>query len=145
MGRACCLSLVEQGKIDVLSAEGLSNRKIAIRLNRSLNVINNYLKNPNAYGTKKSSGAPSKLTATAKRRILRAASNTRQSSRQITEDLNLNVTPRTTRNIISKCPHIVRAKQMKVPFLTQRHKTLRLEFAQNNMTTNWTNVKFKSF
>ena len=58
MGRGKALTAYEKGQIDAYHASERSNREIAKLLSRSLNVINNYVKNPNSYGTAKSPGRP---------------------------------------------------------------------------------------
>ena len=46
------LTQKEQGKIDTLKSEGYSNREVAKKIKRSLNVVNNYLKLGDKYGLK---------------------------------------------------------------------------------------------
>lgn len=140
MGRGSSLTNVEIGKIEALHEEGFSNRCIAGKIGRSKDVVNRFLHNPLGYGTAERSGRPSKLDARDKRRILRRASNTASSSSTIQRELQLNVTPRTVRNVINASPNIVRARMRKAPALTEAHKARRLQFAENNMNRDWSKV-----
>lgn len=100
MGRAASLSIVEKTKIDVLHSEKYSNRQIAKRLKRSDTVIDNYIKDPAKYGTKKSSGRKKKLNSRQKRAVIRLASNKVISSREIVRELELPVCRKTVLNVL---------------------------------------------
>ena len=52
----------EKGEITALKRVGKSQREISKALGRSKNVISNYLKSPNKYGTRKPTGRPEKLS-----------------------------------------------------------------------------------
>uniref|UniRef100_A0A8R1HPC5 HTH_Tnp_Tc3_1 domain-containing protein n=1 Tax=Caenorhabditis japonica TaxID=281687 RepID=A0A8R1HPC5_CAEJA len=65
----------EQGLIDANSTLGMSNQQTAVFIGRSLNVVNNYIKDPRHYGTKKPPGQPSLFSDRDKRNIVRKASN----------------------------------------------------------------------
>jgi transposase len=69
MARGNKLSEFEKGQIEAHSRDGKSNREIASLLGRSPRVINNYRRNPEVYGTRKSTGRPSKVSDRDKRRI----------------------------------------------------------------------------
>uniref|UniRef100_A0A8R1DQH7 HTH_Tnp_Tc3_1 domain-containing protein n=1 Tax=Caenorhabditis japonica TaxID=281687 RepID=A0A8R1DQH7_CAEJA len=75
MGRGKPLTDYEQGLIDANSALVMSNRQIAVFIGRSLSVVNNYIKDPRHYGTKKPPGPPSLLSDRDKRNIVHKASN----------------------------------------------------------------------
>lgn len=134
------LSAEEKGQIHAYHEMGLSNRQIATRISRSPKVVNNFLANPQQYGTATHTGRPSKLSKRDKRRILRRASNSTSSSSVIQRELQLPVTPRTVRNVLKASPHIVRARMRKAPALTEIHKIRRKEFARMNMNRDWTKV-----
>ena len=70
MAKAKKLSLLERGRIVELHKQGLSQRAIAAEVGRSKTV--NFLKDPEHYGTKKSSGRPKKITPVLSWRIQRA-------------------------------------------------------------------------
>uniref|UniRef100_A0A1I7X375 Transposable element Tc3 transposase n=1 Tax=Heterorhabditis bacteriophora TaxID=37862 RepID=A0A1I7X375_HETBA len=80
MGRASTLSLHERGQIKALSTAGYTVKQIADVIKRSRKAIMNFLRHQEEYGTKKSSGRPSKLNDREKRefcglrRIARSAS-----------------------------------------------------------------------
>ena len=66
------LSEFEKGEITDLKRVGNSQREISKALGHSKTIICNYLKSPNKYGTKKSTGRPEKLSPQLKRRIVRS-------------------------------------------------------------------------
>ncbi|KAG3054248.1 hypothetical protein PI125_g25891, partial [Phytophthora idaei] len=70
MPRGKGFSEIEQGQMLGLRDSGLSYDAIAERLKRSKTGIYQFLKNPEAYNTKKRSGRPSKLTEKDSRRLL---------------------------------------------------------------------------
>lgn len=55
------LTPVEQGQINVLKDQGLSLRVIGSAIKRSKDVVSNYLKDPDAYSSKKRKGRARKL------------------------------------------------------------------------------------
>ena len=71
MAKAKRLSLFERGRIVELHKQGLSQRAIAAKVGRSKTVILHFLKDPESYGTKKSSGRPKKISPALSRRIRR--------------------------------------------------------------------------
>uniref|UniRef100_A0A1I7W8Z3 HTH_Tnp_Tc3_1 domain-containing protein n=1 Tax=Heterorhabditis bacteriophora TaxID=37862 RepID=A0A1I7W8Z3_HETBA len=83
MGRASTLSLHERGQIKVLSTTGYTVKRSADVVKRSTKAIMNFLCHQEEYGTKKSSGRPSKLNDREKREILRTASNSTISINEI--------------------------------------------------------------
>uniref|UniRef100_A0A1I7X9X6 HTH_Tnp_Tc3_1 domain-containing protein n=1 Tax=Heterorhabditis bacteriophora TaxID=37862 RepID=A0A1I7X9X6_HETBA len=75
MGRASTLSLHERGQIKVLSTTDYTVKLSADVVKHSRKAIMNFLRNQEEYGTKQSSGRPSKLNDREKRKILWTASN----------------------------------------------------------------------
>ena len=74
MARGRKLSDIEKGQITAYKLDGKSNRQIATLLGRSPTLIDNYVKDSAGYGTRKSTGRPSKVSERDKRRIYREAS-----------------------------------------------------------------------
>lgn len=144
MARGLKLSSEEKGQITAYHNDGRSNRWIARTIGRSLNVINNFIKNPTNYGKKKSSGRKKKLSDRQKREIIRKASNSTISCAKIKQQLDLNVHRNTVRNVLVKSPNIVRRKLKSAPAINNEDKNIRLEFARQNMNTNWNCVCFLS-
>ena len=70
MPRGKSLNEEEKGRIKAYKECGLKNRDIAVKIGRSHNLVNNFLKNSELYGTAKRSGRPPKLSDRTKRRIL---------------------------------------------------------------------------
>uniref|UniRef100_A0A8R1HUX9 HTH_Tnp_Tc3_2 domain-containing protein n=1 Tax=Caenorhabditis japonica TaxID=281687 RepID=A0A8R1HUX9_CAEJA len=142
MGRGKPLTDYEQGLIDANPALGMSNRRIAVFMGSSINVVNNYIKDPLHYDTKKSPGRPSLLLDRDKRNIVRKTSNAVTSCAKIKSYLGLNVFSEAVRLVLKKRKFIKHRKMKKAPFLTAVHKQKRLEFARKSARTDWRKVIF---
>ena len=140
MGRARKLTDFEKGEIIAYHRAGKSNRAIVPLVGRSLNVINNFLKDPAVYGTRKSPGRPSTISERDKRRIHREASNSVKNCTQIKKDLGLNVTSRRVLQLIRKNPNIARRRLRKAPAITKVNKRKRVQFGRRNTRRNWFKV-----
>ena len=70
MGRGNSLTDHEKGMIDAFEKDGHSQREIAKKIDRSMCVVNNYIKNKNKT-PKKIPGRPEKLSPRNKRAIIR--------------------------------------------------------------------------
>ena len=68
MPRGKSLSEQEKGQIIAYQSTGMTNRQIATKISRC-HVVNNFLKNPEFYGTKKCGRPKPKLKPRDKRRI----------------------------------------------------------------------------
>jgi hypothetical protein len=95
-------------------------------------VVKNFLLKKENYGIKKPIKGNSKLTSHDKRQILRKVRTEKSTSTQIKAELNLNVTPRTVKNVLSKDPNFRFGKMKSKPKLTKEHKKTRLDFARKN-------------
>lgn len=141
MGRGKALSELEKGKIVAFFDQQLGMREISRKLGRSLCVVQNFLKDRENYGTKKSSGRPKVLSVRETRQVGRLASNSVRSANMIKKELRLSASKSTILRAIKEQPHIIRAKLKKAPLLNANHKVKRLEFAKKHMSTNWHQVK----
>ena len=112
-------------------------RQIANEINRSVNVIHSFLKNPEEYGTAKRIDRPTKLSPRDIRRIINVASNSTKSTLEIRNECELSVHRETVRRVLAKISVIVHTRLMKAPALKPIHKLKRLDFARKNMDTNW--------
>lgn len=113
MGSGKSLSDAEIKTILTLRKENYSVSKIARIIHRSRKVVYNLLKNPKTYGTKKSSGRPKAVSNRGKRAILKEASNSSGTSRQIAKAAGVHTNIRNVQRIIKECPHLVRMKLKK--------------------------------
>jgi len=129
MPKGLSLSESEKGQIKAYNEQGKSSRWIARKLGRSHDVINCYLKNPETYGTRKSTGRKSKLSDREKRQILRKASNSLISCDKIKCELDLQVHRSTVWNVIKASPNIVRGKLKFAPALKPNDKSIRINWA----------------
>jgi transposase len=130
----------EQGQIDALHRNGMSNRAIACQLGRSHKVINSYVKNSASYGTVRRSGRPKKLTSRDERAVWKAFSNSTMSIRKYVANAPVQVGRETIRKTIHKKKELVHSKMVIAPRLKACHKTARLQFCRDNMSTDWNKV-----
>lgn len=135
MGKQKCLTDREKGQIDILRKEGLSNRKIAQKINRSPNVVDHYVNQGEEYGKNYKGRTVTALTLKEKRKILRVASNSALSTSKIKELANVEASKSTVRRAILSAPHLQRKKLQKKPPINAIRKQNRLNFAKDHM--NW--------
>lgn len=141
MPRGKVLSETEKGKIRAYFEEGYSKRAIAEGLKRSDAIVRNFLRDPEEYGKNRTGGPKSKLSDRNKRCIIKSASNSKKTAAQIAHDCGLNVSKWTIHRVLRASGHICRQKLKSAPRLLARHKAARLEFARNNMQTNFAKVR----
>ena len=107
-----------------------SRSRIAKELNRSINVIYNYLNAPEDYGTKKSQGRKKKLSAKLKRLLMRRASLGKFFANQVRTELNLTASKNTVINYLNASKILKYEKRLKVPALQEHHKVARVQSKQ---------------
>ncbi|XP_043588500.1 uncharacterized protein LOC122570358 [Bombus pyrosoma] len=129
MGRIKKLNESEKKKISEVKQQRLSVAKISKVIRRSRRVIHNFLKNVEDYGKKKSTGRPS-LLSDRDRLILRVASNSQLTTKQIMEKCSISATVSSVRRVLLPCKNIKRLKLRKKHSLTTKHKVERLRFAK---------------
>ncbi|MGF7232685.1 MAG: helix-turn-helix domain-containing protein [Arachidicoccus sp.] len=138
MPRGKSLTEREIGQIEAFHSEGLGIREIARKINRSHNLVMNWLEKQENYGKKnKKRGRKKKLSKRDERQIIRKVSNTTKSCAKIKQELGLDVHRQTVWRTINKNPNIFRQKMNKAPRLEPVHIRGRLEFARNNMGRQW--------
>lgn len=86
MSKGKSLSEKEKRKIEAFRRENIGIREIARRIGRSHQVVLSYLKNPAEYANKSTKPRKSKLSA---REVVKTASNSMKSLKQIKQELNL--------------------------------------------------------
>uniref|UniRef100_A0A1I7WEV4 HTH_Tnp_Tc3_2 domain-containing protein n=1 Tax=Heterorhabditis bacteriophora TaxID=37862 RepID=A0A1I7WEV4_HETBA len=123
MGRASTLSLHK-----VLLTTAYTVKRSADVVKRSRKPIMNFLCHQEEYGTKKSSGRPSKLNDLEKREILRTASNNTISINEIRRTCDIDASKNTMWRILDKK-------------LTQRHTDERLRWVRIFMRCDWEKVR----
>lgn len=143
MPRGKVLSSEEQAKIKAFRDAGFSLRKIAVKLNRSTNVIHKFLKLGKNYG-KNHGGANQKLTRRHRSRIFNEIRNGNKTASDVTKVLELPVTVRRVQQVLQEDKRLKWTKKSLKPPLTKCHKAARLDFALNHMTWTgeWRNVIF---
>ena len=91
MGSGKRLNDIEKGQIKAIKDMNLSISDISRRVNRFRKVTRHYLNDPESYDTKTSPGRPQKLSEHEKRVVLREASKGFSSTRDLKNNLNLEV------------------------------------------------------
>lgn len=129
MGRGKPLTDIEKRQIIALNEEKLSANAIAGRIDRSWTVVNKFLSNPDAYGTKKSPGRPKLLSPAATRRLLREASKMGVSASTLKERLDLPVSVRRIQEVLHNATSTVHQKRLACPVLKAEHIAARLQWA----------------
>lgn len=133
MPRGKHLNETEINIIKKLHSENYSKAKIAKIINRSHRVVRNFLKDPDNYGKKKRTGRPRATTPRERRSILRVASNSTLTARQIAAEAGVSTNLRNVQRIIRECEHLKRKKLPKKPSLSAKHKLVRLQFAKDHV------------
>lgn len=97
MPKGSQLSEFERGQILTFKEEKRSNKWISKRIGRTMCVIRNFLADPAAYGSKKSTGRPKVLKPRERRRILADLSNNQKgiNSSFIVRQIHCRCTPGT--------------------------------------------------
>ena len=80
-----------------------------------------------------STGRPSSLFDRDKRAILRVASNSQLTTKQIMKKSSVSASVSSVRRVLLSCKDIKRLKLKKKPSLTTKHKAERLRFAKERM------------
>ena len=88
------------------------------------------------YGTRKSSGRPRALSVRDERALLRTASNSSLTCRQIAAEAGVHTNVRNVQKLLKKSESLKRKKLQRRPPLTPQHKEARMTFARQRVT--WT-------
>lgn len=142
------LSVEEKSKIeawtDPRSQVKVSIRQMALWLNRSRKVVQNFIRLGESYGQKKPTKGNKKLTMRQRQQIIQEAVQNRANATEIRAKLHLPVTSQHVNAILRGSGKVVWRKDKKKPMLKQHHKTARLEFAQAHMSwsSEWDQVIF---
>lgn len=144
MGRGKTLTVAEIERIKIFNEQGFCTAAIARQINRSFEVVRNYLRDPENYG-KNQRGRTYRATTERERRvILREASNSALTARQIRNIAGTSASVQTVRRVIKASPNIKRRKMKKKPHLTGLHKEARLLFCRERLawTREWNKIIF---
>ena len=144
MPRGQVLTNSERAVILALKEQALSNRLIAKKLKRSSNVVNNFLRSPENYGKRVQKGRPAALSERDKRSILKIASNSMLTARQIVAEAGIQTNVRNVQRLIKKSKRIKRLRIKRKPALKVIHRTRCLSFAKQHLhwIHQWRNVIF---
>ena len=144
MPKAKMLSDEERITILANARANMSDKDIATLVDRNINTIRRFLKDPDAYGTAKHPGRPPLLDPTSRRRLIREATKGKASSRQLVTICDLPVKDRRVRQLLQSDPKFVYKKRLSGPVLTDAHKKARLKYAQQMLveSRDWSAVIF---
>lgn len=144
MGKGKFLTEPEKAVIDQLKALNLSNREISRRIDRSLCVVNNYIKKSENYGQRAKTKGNTKITSRQKNQLIQLASTGEYSANELIAKLDLPIKKKAVCRILNNTGHFKYTKRMTKPFLKPEHEIARLEWAKQHMswTTEWATVLF---
>ena len=144
MGRGKSLTEFEIGQILAYSSEGRSGRWIGNRINRSKSVVNEFLSDPDQYGTAQRSGCPKVLSDRDGRHILRLITNENKSCSSAQRELELPCHRTTAYRYARRAEHVEFKKANHKPPLTAEHRKARLNFAKDHIDfgDEWLSVMF---
>ena len=134
----------EMGQIQAFKQANYSIREIGKELNRSKNVVWNYLKAPEEYRTKNNHGRPKKLTIRQQRLLVRKASTGKFSANQIRNELDLKICKSTVLSYLRANGILLYEKRLMIPALKNHHKLARVEWAITMLSNRdgWGNIIF---
>ena len=145
MAKGTKLSEFEKCEITALKRVGKSQREISKALGCCKTVIRNYLKSPNKYGTRKSTGRLEKLPPQFKKRIVcEVKKKTSSTSKILKSFVDVPCRTRTIRRHLNN-EKIKHKKIIHHPRLTMKHKEKWLEYAcqyQTMSAKEWRKVVF---
>ena len=124
MGSGKRLNDIEKGQIKASKDLNLSISDISRRINRSRKVIRRCLNGPESYATKTSPGRPQKLSEREKRVVLREASKGFSSTRDLKNNLNLEVSRWTVFRYLQRSSFLKFGKRQHQPLLMEAHKKI---------------------
>ena len=134
MGRKKQLNEFERGQFTVLREMRLNWSEIGRRIGRKGETCKSFFEDQENYGKKHIKGRKSKTSDATKRLICRIASNNMMSSAKIVEELKLQVTPRTMRNVLNDSKYFKYRKLKKKPPLTLLNQKRRLAWAMRQVS-----------
>ena len=109
---------------------------MANKIKRNRTVVSNFIKNSELYSKTKRPGRPPKLTATAKRRLLREAFKGKSCSEELRQKLQLDVTHRRVRQVLNQSSNLVCRTKKNAPALTKQDKEKHMEYVEEKVS--WT-------
>lgn len=144
MPRGKLLTSEEKTSINAYRDMGCSNRAIAIKINRSRTLINNYINLGEDYGKNHPQGGRQKLTKRQRSRLMRSAAKEFSSAAQLRTELELPVSTRRVQQILKSSGRFRWTKMLQKPAMKPGHKQARLDFAHTHMswTKEWEYVIF---
>ena len=145
MGRGLRLSSEERAVILALKKDGLGQRAIAKRVNRSKTAIQHVLATDNTENRTTTAGPKPKLSATLRRLIIRTVLKERLTASQVQKKMGLSVSIRTIQRILQQHSNLHYVKMQPSPHLTQSHRTKRLKWGREMIVKDaayWRKVTF---
>lgn len=144
MGRGKKLTKYESGEVSAFKEAGMSLRKIAAKIGKSVKSVHTYLKNPVGYMQKSRAKRPSLITPSMGRLLMRSINKEPTlTSVQLKSTLQCQASSRTVRRYLNKRGFKF-VKKHRVPLITKNNKKARLLFAKKYRTWDqeWNSVVF---
>ncbi|KDO19699.1 hypothetical protein SPRG_21459 [Saprolegnia parasitica CBS 223.65] len=120
----------ERREILVLQREQKTISYIATQLNRSRGCIRGFLLSPDTYGTARSPGRPSRLSATLHRRLIRSARTGKYTAAELVERNALPIGPRRVCQLLNSSCKLKFKKRPAAPMMTPARKKARVAKAK---------------
>lgn len=130
MARGPYLTKIEQTLIFQLKAAGLSNRKIAEALERSLTVVKTFLRNPKVYNIPKNEYRRRKISETGLRLMMRTAQKEEWSSKKLKDEQKLDICDRHVRRLLNDPGDMVFKRKKRTLMFTKKHMLNRVDFCR---------------
>ena len=145
MPQGTWLTELEQGKILAYKDSGTSTIQVSKKNSRSGKVMSDCLRDPNCYVCKKKCGIQRKISETAKRRLLCAASNQITSASKLKRSMVLNISVGRVQQVLQAAPDLWYRKMRAVPWMTERHFADRVDAVKHHISWNyeWRNATFR--
>lgn len=142
------LSDFEKGAILSHHEHGLTGRQIAFMMNRSKTLINTFIKDPDAYGTKKRTGRKKLLKKRTINCVYQKLKNTQNTLTNTIKELDLNCSVPTLSRALKEDGRLVNKIVEKTMSLNDDQKKARVEWAENQLLSDiefnlvlWTDEK----
>jgi transposase len=144
MPRGKHLTEKEKGAITALSNDGKGVRAIGKAIGRSHTAVMNYLKDPAGLSRSNRTGRPPIFNERDKRRIFHLACVDGLTAKKIVSVLDITCHHSTVTNVLNASENAHYIKRKSGPYLLERHKTARLQFAEDIVKKkfNWDVVLF---
>nr|CCA20316.1 Transposable element Tc3 transposase putative [Albugo laibachii Nc14] len=113
-------------------------------MNRSAKVVSNFLRDPDAYGTRYKPGRDRALTERGRRHLFGETKKTGSCAKTLQKSLQLDASVRITQRELQNNDLFEYVKRNHTPNMTPKHKKKRIEWAKTMLKkqTDWRSITF---